>query len=189
MVALSDSGDSEVGAGVAGWSVLLSDSWQLSTDARAETPEPGTSERTPLSRCCSSIIFFKYLPWASMRSCSCLCTCILYFKNIVGQTSEQSHKSIARSILMIEAKTITSGCSLSPYCHCTKSGWLYNESKHNRVDLRITDVIICSSVLVNVPVLNFRCTKKQEKVSQCCFTGAMITTTFNTASPNNDHGS
>lgn len=73
---LSNSGVSEVGAGVAG-SVLMSDAGQLSFDAGADNPEPVPSERTPLSRCCSSIIFFKYLPWASMRNCSCLCTCCI----------------------------------------------------------------------------------------------------------------
>lgn len=74
LAALSSRGHSEVGAGVAG-SVLLSDSGQLSSDKRAKCPEPGASEWTPLSRCCSSIIFFKYLPCASIRNCSCLCTC------------------------------------------------------------------------------------------------------------------
>lgn len=67
-------GASEVGAGVAG-SVLFSESGQLSPDTGPGTPESDVSERTPLSRCCSSIIFFKYLPWASIRSCSCLWTC------------------------------------------------------------------------------------------------------------------
>lgn len=74
LAVLSWRGDSEVGAGVAG--SVLSESGLLSPDTRAvESPEPGASERTPLSRCCSSIIFFKYLPWASIRNCSCLCTC------------------------------------------------------------------------------------------------------------------
>lgn len=71
---LSTWGASDDGAGVPG-SVLLSDSGPLSPVGRAVTPEPGTSERTPLNRCCSSIIFFKYLPWASILSCSCFCTC------------------------------------------------------------------------------------------------------------------
>jgi len=79
LATLSWRGDSEVGAGVAG-SVLLSDTGQLSPDTGAETPEPGTSSRTPLNRCCSSIIFFKYFPWASMRNCSCLCTCYVQNK-------------------------------------------------------------------------------------------------------------
>lgn len=73
LIALSWMGHSEVGAGVAG--STWSDSGQSSPDARVEFPGPGASERTPPSRCCSSIIFFKYLPCASMRNCSCLCTC------------------------------------------------------------------------------------------------------------------
>lgn len=72
LIALSWMGHSEVGAGVAG--STLSDSRQVSPEARV-FPGPGASERTPLSRCCSSIIFFKYLPCASIRNCSCLCTC------------------------------------------------------------------------------------------------------------------
>lgn len=67
-------GDSDVGAGVPG-SVRLSESRPLSPAAEGVTPESGTSERTPLSRCCSSIIFFKYFPCASILSCSCLWTC------------------------------------------------------------------------------------------------------------------
>lgn len=61
---------SEVAAGVEG-SVLSSDPGKWSP----WTKEPGGSPSTPLRRCCSSIIFFRYFPWASMRSCSCLWTC------------------------------------------------------------------------------------------------------------------
>ena len=67
-----------MGAGVGG--SFLSVSGQFSPEAGAEKEEAtgAAPERTPLSFCCSSIIFFKYLPWASIRNCSCLCTCIRY---------------------------------------------------------------------------------------------------------------
>lgn len=71
--ALSRIGDSEVGTGVEG-SVLL-ESWYGSPGAGPRAPNLPDSPSTPLSRCCSSMIFWRYLPWASIRSCSCLCTC------------------------------------------------------------------------------------------------------------------
>ena len=72
-MALSWMGDSEAGAGVDG--SVFSESKQWPTGVGAVVPAPGNSASTPLSRCCSSMIFFRYLPWASILSCSCLCTC------------------------------------------------------------------------------------------------------------------
>lgn len=66
-------GDSEVGAGVEG--SVFSESGHWSPEAGAGMSAPGKSASTPLSRCCSSMIFFRYFPWASILSCNCLCTC------------------------------------------------------------------------------------------------------------------
>lgn len=72
---LSWRGDSEVGAGVEG-SVFSSESRPPEHDTRPGAPATqGVSESTPLSRCCSSMIFLRYLPWASILSWSCLWTC------------------------------------------------------------------------------------------------------------------
>ncbi|WVY95277.1 hypothetical protein V8G54_034365 [Vigna mungo] len=81
------------GSGVDG-SVLLSGSWHTSPGTTATTPVSGASERTPLSRCCSSIIFFRYLPWASIRNCSCLCTCFTLKYKITIQIINQSVYSV-----------------------------------------------------------------------------------------------
>ena len=68
------------GSGVGG-SVLLSGSGQVSSRTVPVIPEPGTSERTLLSSCCSSIIFYEYLRWASILNCSCLWTCFILEDN------------------------------------------------------------------------------------------------------------
>lgn len=74
LAGLSLSGDSEVGAGVEG-SVLSAPSRLSSAAAGLEGSDPGASPSPMLRRCCSSMIFFRYLPWASIRSWSCLWTC------------------------------------------------------------------------------------------------------------------
>lgn len=59
-------GDSEIGTGVGG--LVFSESGNCSLDVALEAP-------APMTRCCSSMIFWRYFPCASIRSCSCLCTC------------------------------------------------------------------------------------------------------------------
>lgn len=59
---------SEVEAGVGG--SVLSSGWYVVV----VSPSPDAPVSTLLSRCCSSTIFFRYLPWASILSCSCLWT-------------------------------------------------------------------------------------------------------------------
>lgn len=72
-------GDSDVGAGVEGSVLSESGNWSLGNVT--EAPAAGVSDFTPPRRCCSSMIFLRYLPCASMRNCSCLCTwreCLSY---------------------------------------------------------------------------------------------------------------
>ena len=70
-VDFSFKGDSDVGAGVEG-SVF---SGPRIGGEVFEGSETGPSPRPMLIRCCSSMIFFRYSPWASILSWSCLWTC------------------------------------------------------------------------------------------------------------------
>ena len=103
------------GSGVGG-SVLLSGSGQVSSGTVPVIPEPSTSERTLLSSCCSSIIFYEYLRWASILNCSCLWTYFILEDNYKFGISITIHHSVYSALSWFESQnweTITeNACSI-----------------------------------------------------------------------------
>jgi hypothetical protein len=68
-----------------GSSLLNGTAWSGDSDVRTGDEGLALEAPAPAMHCCSSMIFWRYFPCASIRSCSCLCTWTGYLSAKITQ--------------------------------------------------------------------------------------------------------